>query len=75
LTRLRLRTPRLELRVATRAEARRLFTVAEAGIHDPAVMPFEFPWTDNLDEHDFVTHVTGSTDDSVRFAAFLDGDD
>jgi ribosomal protein S18 acetylase RimI-like enzyme len=73
LTRLRLRTPQLELRLATRAEARRLFTVAEAGVHDPAVMPFEIPWTDDLDEQDFVAHVTGSTADSIRFVAFLDG--
>src|SRR5262249_37778295 len=54
LTRLRLRTPRLELRTPTRAEARQLFTVAEAGIHAPDVMPFEIPWTDDLDEADFV---------------------
>ena len=73
LSRLRLRTPRLELRLATRAEARRLFDVAEAGIHDPAVMPFEIPWTDGLDEEDFVSHVTGSATDSIRFVAFLDG--
>ena len=73
LTRLRLRTPRLELRVASRAEARRLFAVAESGIHDPAEMPFEIPWTDDLDLDDFVSHVTGSTADSIRFTAFLDG--
>jgi RimJ/RimL family protein N-acetyltransferase/predicted GNAT family acetyltransferase len=73
LTRLRLRTPRLELRVPTRAEARRLFAVAQAGIHGPDVMPFEVPWTDDLDEADFVAHVTGSTPDSIRFTAFLDG--
>ena len=73
LTRLRLRTPRLELRLATRAEARRLFAVAEAGIHDPGVMPFEIPWTDDLDEADFVAHVTGSTTDSIRFTVFVDG--
>jgi RimJ/RimL family protein N-acetyltransferase/ribosomal protein S18 acetylase RimI-like enzyme len=48
LTRLRVRTPRLELRLATRAELRALAEVALTGIHDPAVMPFEFPWTDTL---------------------------
>ncbi|MGN6799745.1 MAG: GNAT family N-acetyltransferase [Gaiellaceae bacterium] len=74
LTRLRLRTPRLELRLPTRAEARRLFAVAEAGIHPPDVMPFEIPWTDDLDETDFLAHVTGSTPDSIRFTAFLDGE-
>jgi RimJ/RimL family protein N-acetyltransferase len=42
------RTPRLELRLATRAELRALAEVALAGIHDPAEMPFEFPWTDTL---------------------------
>jgi RimJ/RimL family protein N-acetyltransferase/predicted GNAT family acetyltransferase len=73
LTRLRLRTPRLELRVPTRAEARRLFAVAEAGVHAPDVMPFEIPWTDNLDEADFVAYSTASTPDAIRFAAFLDG--
>jgi ribosomal protein S18 acetylase RimI-like enzyme len=59
LTRLRLRTPRLELRVATRAEARRLFAIAEAAIHEEV--------------DDFIAQVTGSTPNSVRFAAFLDG--
>lgn len=54
LTRLRVRTPRLELRLATRAELRALFRVAEAGIHDPGVMPFEHAWTDGLDETSFV---------------------
>ncbi len=73
LTRLRLRTPRLELRLATVAEARKLFAVAAAGIHDPDVMPFEVPWTDQLDEADFVSHVTGSTPSSIRFTVFLDG--
>ena len=74
LTRLRLRTPRLELRLPTRAEARRLFAVAEAGIHDPGVMPFEVPWTDDLDEAAFVAYSTASTAGSIRFVAFLDGE-
>jgi RimJ/RimL family protein N-acetyltransferase/predicted GNAT family acetyltransferase len=73
LTRLRLRTPRLELRVPTRAEARRLFAVAEAGVHEPDVMPFEIPWTDDLNEADFVAYSTASTPDAIRFAVFLDG--
>ena len=50
LTRLRVRTPRLELRLGTDTELRQLGRVALAGIHDPAVMPFEFPWTDDLSE-------------------------
>ena len=41
LTRLRLRTPRLELRLPTVFELRQLFRVAERGIHDPEFMPFE----------------------------------
>lgn len=47
LARLRVRTPRLELRLGTRAELRELGHVALAGIHDPREMPFEIPWTDS----------------------------
>jgi RimJ/RimL family protein N-acetyltransferase len=54
LTRLRVRTPRLELRLGTRAELRALARVALAGIHDPDAMPFEVPWTDSLDEGSFL---------------------
>jgi RimJ/RimL family protein N-acetyltransferase len=50
LTRLRVRTPRLELRLGSDTELRQLGRVALAGIHDPDVMPFEFPWTDDLTE-------------------------
>jgi RimJ/RimL family protein N-acetyltransferase len=46
---LRLRTPRLELRLATRDELVELFRVAEAGIHPPDEMPFGRAWTDGLD--------------------------
>ena len=56
LTRLRVRTPRLELRLATRAELRTLAQVALAGIHDPEVMPFEVPWTDSLTEDNSVAY-------------------
>jgi RimJ/RimL family protein N-acetyltransferase/N-acetylglutamate synthase-like GNAT family acetyltransferase len=52
--RLRIRTPRLELRLATVAELRELYRVAEAGVHHPAVMPMSTPWTDSLDEGDFL---------------------
>ena len=54
LTRLRLRTPRLELRLATVAELRDLARVAQAGIHDPERMPFEVPWTDSAGDPSFV---------------------
>lgn len=60
-TRLRLRTPRLELRVATTRDARRFFEVAKA------------QWTDILDEAGFVSHVTELSDTKLRFVAFLDG--
>jgi RimJ/RimL family protein N-acetyltransferase len=56
LTRLRVRTPRLELRLATDTELRELGRVALAGIHDPDVMPFEFPWTDELTEQTVLDH-------------------
>jgi RimJ/RimL family protein N-acetyltransferase len=74
LTRTRLRTPRLELRIATLAELRRLFRVAAAGIHDPAVMPFESPWTDDLDEAGFLAHLSTIDPDAPRFVAFLGGE-
>jgi RimJ/RimL family protein N-acetyltransferase len=54
LTGLRLRTPRLELRLATVAELRSLARVALEGIHDPAEMPFEVAWTDNAGSPAFV---------------------
>src|SRR4051794_27279372 len=59
LTRLRVRTPRLELRLATVAELHRLYEVAAAGIHDPDVMPFGVAWTDDLAEDSFVEYHQG----------------
>jgi RimJ/RimL family protein N-acetyltransferase/predicted GNAT family acetyltransferase len=64
LTRLRLRTPRLELRLATIAELRRLFDVAVAGIHDPALMPFAVAWTDNLVEDEFIAYHVSRLEDA-----------
>ena len=46
LTGLRLRTPRLELRLPSQADLDSLATLAAAGVHDPAVQPFTIPWTD-----------------------------
>jgi hypothetical protein len=43
---LRLTTPRLELRLPTGEELSRLADLAADGIHDPEVMPFVVPWTD-----------------------------
>jgi RimJ/RimL family protein N-acetyltransferase/predicted GNAT family acetyltransferase len=54
LTRLRVRTPRLELRLATRTELRALGELARRGIHDPAAMPFGVAWTDASDRPGFV---------------------
>lgn len=44
--RVRVTTPRLELRHATDEEIVALDTLAGEGIHDPSSMPFGFPWTD-----------------------------
>lgn len=46
LTRLRLRTPRLELRLPSESDLYALAELAALGVHDPAVQPFGFPWTD-----------------------------
>jgi RimJ/RimL family protein N-acetyltransferase/GNAT superfamily N-acetyltransferase len=54
LTRIRVRTPRLELRLATVAELRELALLAQAGIHDRERMPFEVAWTDDSDRPGFV---------------------
>jgi RimJ/RimL family protein N-acetyltransferase len=57
---LRLRTPRLELRLGSRAELEALAEVAKAGIHPPDEMPFAVAWTDTTDDpgfvRDFVAH-------------------
>jgi RimJ/RimL family protein N-acetyltransferase len=43
---LRLRTPRLELRVPDLDDLGALADLAAAGVHDPAVQPFAAGWTD-----------------------------
>jgi RimJ/RimL family protein N-acetyltransferase len=50
---LRVRTPRLELRLPTRAELLALAEVARAGIHPPERTPFYVPWTDAAQEPGF----------------------
>jgi RimJ/RimL family protein N-acetyltransferase len=57
---LRLRTPRLELRLGSRDELLELAKVAQSGIHPPEEMPFLVPWTDGSGEPTFV-------DDFVAF--------
>jgi hypothetical protein len=44
---LRMETPRLSLSCPTDADLDTLNAVASRGIHDPAVMPFAIPWTDD----------------------------
>lgn len=43
---LRVRTERLELRFPTQQDLLDLIDEANAGVHDPATMPFLSPWTD-----------------------------
>lgn len=43
---LRLTTPRLTLRLPDPAELAALADVAADGVHDPAIMPFNVPWTE-----------------------------
>jgi RimJ/RimL family protein N-acetyltransferase len=51
---IRLRTPRLELRLPSDAELEELYAVAAAGIHPPEEMPFGVAWTDDLEHDAFV---------------------
>jgi RimJ/RimL family protein N-acetyltransferase len=51
---LRLRTPRLELRLPVGAELLQLAHLARAGIHPPETMPFRVAWTDGAGEPDFL---------------------
>ena len=53
---LRVRTPRLELRLPTEAELVELYEVAAAGIHPPAEMPFSVAWTDGLTREGFLDY-------------------
>jgi len=54
LFRLRLRTPRLELRLGDEDDVRALGELAERGVHPPDEMPFSVPWTDGIREPDFL---------------------
>ena len=51
---LRLRTPRLELRLGSHEELVELGRLAERGVHPPEEMPFAVNWTDRSGEPDFV---------------------
>jgi RimJ/RimL family protein N-acetyltransferase len=54
LRQLRVRTPRLELRLPAEQELVALAQVVRGGIHPPERMPFLFPWTDRAHEPEFV---------------------
>jgi RimJ/RimL family protein N-acetyltransferase len=64
---LRLRTPRLELRLGSPEEIEELGRLAEQGIHPPEEMPFAVAWSDRLGEpgflDSFVAHHRGPLED------------
>ena len=76
---IRVRTPRLELRLASEDELVELFRVAERGIHPPEVMPFYVPWTDDLGLDAFLEFHRDCQDAwrpekwSLTLITFLDG--
>jgi RimJ/RimL family protein N-acetyltransferase len=80
---LKLRTPRLELRLPTRDEIMELARLAERGIHPPAEMPFQVPWTDWIgndewpqsfvDFHEQSTAAIRPESWRLLFVTFLDG--
>ena len=51
---LRLRTPRLELRLPMQPELEELRDLARAGVHPPDEMPFAVAWTDEPHSDDWV---------------------
>ncbi|GLY86085.1 GNAT family N-acetyltransferase [Actinoallomurus iriomotensis] len=80
---LRLRTPRLELRLPSPEELATLAEVAADGIHTPDVMPFLIPWTDQpsaevaraVIQHHWLRLGNWSSQDwSLSFTVFHAGD-
>ncbi|HEX6699957.1 MAG TPA: GNAT family protein [Gaiellaceae bacterium] len=77
--RLRLRTPRLELRLPAHDELVELFRVAEAGIHPPEEIPFGRAWTDDLDLDRFLEFHEGALEAwtperwDLNLVTFLEG--
>jgi RimJ/RimL family protein N-acetyltransferase len=61
-----LRTPRLELRLASREELVDLGNLAREGIHPPEEMPFEVPWTDQSEEEGFVESFVEFHENALR---------
>ena len=76
---IRVRTPRLELRLPTEEELEELYEVAAAGIHPPEEMPFGVAWTDDLEHDAFVDFHRDAwrewspTKWRCNLVAFLDG--
>jgi RimJ/RimL family protein N-acetyltransferase len=56
---LRLRTPRLELRLGSHEELVDLARLAEQGVHPPEEMPFAVAWTDRIGKPDFIETSVG----------------
>jgi RimJ/RimL family protein N-acetyltransferase len=53
---LRVRTPRLELRLPTQEELEVLRELALAGVHPPEFMPFTVAWTDDPEQSGFLAY-------------------
>ncbi len=76
---IRLRTARLELRLASHDELVALGEVAVAGIHPPEEMPFAVAWTDDVTVESFVAHHEETfrawqpDDWRLNLVTFLDG--
>jgi RimJ/RimL family protein N-acetyltransferase len=77
---LKLRTPRLELRLPTQAELEALRDVALAGIHPKEFMPFAIAWTDDPELGLFISYHESRRQDwspdawHLELGVWLDGD-
>jgi RimJ/RimL family protein N-acetyltransferase len=80
---LSIRTPRVELRIPDDELVMKSVELSLRGIHDPATMPFGFPWTDTKSpefERTSLQHYWGSranhkVDDwNLNFSVLVDGD-
>lgn len=83
LATIRLRTPRLVLRLPDDDEILDLVAVAAAGVHPPEQMPFRVPWTDGIGtptfETDFAAYRRGRRESwspgswALEFGVFHEG--